>query len=452
MDRRTVVLVAATFALALGPISGPALAATTLVGNSSQADHQTGDSSQSAVNGGVAGNAVIGGDLAPTVDQVSSNVLDHTGSVGGCTSPFCVTLPGAQTPGGGTLIAPPGSAGFGQSSHQGVHSEQAADNGTGGSGTTLILGSDAPMLAQDSANVLSGAQSTASCASDVCVGSSATGGDTIIGGTSQASTQDVNSGQSGRNGTGGSGTTTVLGSALPTLEQDSDNVLTSGQSVAGCVGAAFCDNLGGGGATIIGGNVQASRQGVDSGQSASNGSGGSGFLFVGGSDRSGLGQDSTNRLSSAQAVGGCSGAVCLAGTGDTIIGDTSQGSAQGVGSSQAAANGDGASGRTAIAGDAAATLMQGSTNAVTSGESRAGCSGGICFVGPAAGGPAGDAQIGNSAQANTQGVGSSQRHRNGSAGTGILFVAAGDLAAVNAQSLNDLNSSIVAGGCSPPQC
>ena len=157
---------------------------------------------------------------------------------------------------------------------------------------------------------------------------------------------------------------------------------------------------------------------------------------------------STNTLSSAQAVGGCTGAVCLAGTGDTIIGDTSQGSAQGVGSSQVAANGDGASGRTAIAGDAAATLMQGSTNAVTSGESRAGCSGGLCFAGPAAG----DVQIGNSAQANTQGVGSSQRHRNGSAGANILFVAAGDLAAVNAQSLNDLNSSIVAGGCSPPQC
>ncbi len=202
MNRKLIAMSAAAGVLALG--AATASADTTIIGSAGQSSNQAVNSSQSGENGSGAGSTYILGDSAPTTVQTSSNIVGNDQEIGGGT-------------GDTTLIAPAATQCFCQSSNQGVNSQQVAVNGDGGTGTTFIGGDSAPTLSQDSANVLDNGQS---------IGGG--GGDTVlIGGAAQANTQGVNSGQSGSNGSAGSGFLVVGDDSLGLLDQSSSNILSN---------------------------------------------------------------------------------------------------------------------------------------------------------------------------------------------------------------------------------
>jgi hypothetical protein len=184
--------------------------------------------------------------------------------------------------------------------------------------------------------------------------------------------------------------------------------------------------------TVIGSTAQGSNQGVNSSQSGANGSAG-GSTFILGDSAPTLIQDSTNVVSNVQAIGG--------GPEDTTLINPSpgqcfcQGSSQAVNSQQVAVNGDGGgSGTTAVLGDSAPTLVQTSTNVLDNAQ----------FIG---GGPEDTILIGGAAQANQQGVNSSQSGENGSAGGGgILVVGDDSLGLLDQESANVLTNTVILGG------
>ncbi|HEU0315984.1 MAG TPA: hypothetical protein VFR49_01565 [Solirubrobacteraceae bacterium] len=176
----------------------------------------------------------------------------------------------------------------GQSSNQAVNSSQSGENGSG-AGNTFILGDSAPTTVQTSANVL---------VNDQEIGGG-TGDTTLIAPAAtqcfcQSSNQGANSQQVAVNGDGGAGTTFIGGDSAPTLVQDSANVLDNGQFIGGGAGDTI----------LIGGAAQANTQGVNSTQSGSNGSGGSGFLVVGDDSLGLLDQTSANVLTNVVVLGG----------------------------------------------------------------------------------------------------------------------------------------------------
>lgn len=187
----------------------------------------------------------------------------------------------------------------GQSGSQAANSTQSGLNGDGGGGSTFILGSSRPTLAQTSTNTLS---------SEQAVGGGG-GTTTLIGnGTNpcfcESSSQGVNSQQTGVNGSGGGGATTaILGDSAPVLTQSSTNRLGNGQYVGGAFLA--------GADTIIGNTAQANTQGVNSGQSGKNGDGGGALVFIGGPIGStpSLAQTSCNDLSNETVLGSGSGVI-----------------------------------------------------------------------------------------------------------------------------------------------
>jgi hypothetical protein len=179
--------------------------------------------------------------------------------------------------------------GTGQSSNQGVNSNQSGENGSAG-GSTFILGDSAPTAVQDSTNVVSNDQEIGG----------GIGNTTLIAPSGQCfcqgSQQAVNSSQTGVNGDGGgSGTTAILGDSAPTLVQDSTNVLDNGQFIGGGIGDTI----------LIGGASQANQQGTNSNQSGENGSAGAGGILVVGGDSLGLlDQESANLLTNVVILGG----------------------------------------------------------------------------------------------------------------------------------------------------
>jgi hypothetical protein len=190
---------------------------------------------------------------------------------------------GAATAAADTVVI--GSVG--QSSSQAVNSSQSAENGSGGA-STFILGDSAPTTTQTSANVLSNDQEIGGGAGDT----------TLIAPSPtqcfcQSSQQGVNSQQVAVNGDGGDGTTAILGTSAPTLTQSSGNVLSNTELIGG----------GAGDTVLIGGAAQANTQGVNSSQSGINGSGASGFLFIGDDSLGLLDQTSANVLTNVVILG-----------------------------------------------------------------------------------------------------------------------------------------------------
>jgi len=183
--------------------------------------------------------------------------------------------------------------------------------------------------------------------------------------------------------------------------------------------------------TVLGGTGQSSTQGVNSGQAAENGSGGSNTFILGNSAPS-LTQTSSNTLTNNQTIGGGAGTTILIGVGPNSC--FCQSNSQSVNSSQVAENGDGGAGTTVIIGNSTPQLTQSSANTLANTQAIGG--GGITTI------------IGAAAQANTQAVNSSQSADNGSGGAGLLFVGgpAGSTPALDQVSTNALSNRVILGG------
>jgi hypothetical protein len=176
--------------------------------------------------------------------------------------------------------------------------------------------------------------------------------------------------------------------------------------------------------TIIGGTGQSSQQGVNSSQSAENGSGGGNTYILGSSDPT-VTQNSDNFLINAQDVGGGSTFTGIAPAGSCFC----QSNQQGVNSSQVAVNGDGGGTLTAILGDSTPTLNQNSTNVSFNAQ----------LIGAdLMGGGTPSIIVGGTAQTNGQATNSAQSGENTSGATGTLVVAGISGATLNQNSTNAL--------------
>ncbi|HEY5195629.1 MAG TPA: hypothetical protein VIJ51_01225 [Solirubrobacteraceae bacterium] len=175
--------------------------------------------------------------------------------------------------------------------------------------------------------------------------------------------------------------------------------------------------------TVIGSTGQSNQQGVNSGQSAENGSGG-GSTYILGDSTPTTTQNSENILVNVQDVGSLVGATTtLIAPGNDCFCQSSQ---QGVNSSQVAANGDGGGTMTAILGDSSPALTQNSENIGVNVE----------LIGAGFGGDT--TLIGGSAQTNDQAFNSAQSGENTSGASGTLVVTGDSLATLDQNSANAL--------------
>jgi len=185
--------------------------------------------------------------------------------------------------------------------------------------------------------------------------------------------------------------------------------------------------------TVIGGAGQSTTQGVNNQQSGLNGDVG-GSTFIIGKSAPTETQTALNTVNHTQAIGGGGATATLIANGAGAC--FCQSSNGGVNNSQIAVNGDGGGTITAILADSTPALTQAVTNSVRGSQSIG--SGSLL---------AGDSVvIGAVGQANTEGVNDAQSGRNGTAGSGPVFVTGASAPSLSQTVCNDLSNITVLGG------
>lgn len=344
-DSRPVLVQTSANLLATGQATGGGAGNMLLIGGSAQSSDQGVNSTQSAKNGNGGGTTVILGGAGQGAASAPSLTQDSL-----------ITLISRQSLGAGdgnsTFVAPAPNQCFCQTSQQGVNGKQIGVNGDGG-GTTFVLGASAPVLHQIAVDTLvNGTGPDQSIGDAVILGSAGqanrqgadslqgavngtgrvVGGTTAVGssapqtvqdaenflgnaqtiggpggsptlvapGTSQcfcqSNTQGSNTLQQSINGDGDSGTTVVLGSSAPQLNQQTANALLNQQQIAS----------GGGATVLIGDASQVNQQAVNAIQTGANGTGVPGhalFIFVAGDSTSMFDQISNNALINVAVIG-----------------------------------------------------------------------------------------------------------------------------------------------------
>jgi hypothetical protein len=159
--------------------------------------------------------------------------------------------------------------------------------------------------------------------------------------------------------------------------------------------------------TIVGNTGQGSQQGINSSQNASQSTGGGTTVITGENDPT-LAQASGNANVNSQQNGDSDSSG-----GSVIVGNTTQGSQQGINSSQNASQSTGGgSGPTVVTGENDPGVFQGSGNLNLNGQ----LNGDSGLLGNGGGG--GSVIVGNTTQNNQQGINSSQNASQGTGGSG----------------------------------